>query len=191
MAVAATRLARLTGNWVYGGSLVGLLLLLFTPALSRGWSPTLLLVFLTLPAYMLHQYEEHDADRFRLFVNEKVGRGRELLTPLDVFVINVGFVWLGLSLAILVAFRFGTGWGVVAGWFLVINAIVHLADALALRRYNPGLWSGLVLFLPLGLATLFAAGAHASLAQQAIGLGLVVALHAGIVALALSRRGRP
>ncbi len=38
MAEPDTRLTRLTGNWVYGGSLAGLLLLAFTPALSRGWS---------------------------------------------------------------------------------------------------------------------------------------------------------
>ncbi len=152
--------------------------------------PSLLLTFLTLPAYMLHQYEEHDADRFRRFVNEVIGHGAEVLTRLEVFVVNIGLVWLLLSLVILTAFRLGAGWGVIAGWLLVVNGLIHLAQALALRRYNPGLWTGIAVFLPLGLATLIVTGRTASLGQEAIAIALVILIHAGIVALVLSRRPR-
>ena len=34
-------------------------------AAASGWSLALLLIWLHLPVYMLHQYEEHDGDRFR------------------------------------------------------------------------------------------------------------------------------
>jgi hypothetical protein len=48
-----TALARLQANWVYGGALAGLLLLALTPLFAGNWTRAELLVFLTLPAYML------------------------------------------------------------------------------------------------------------------------------------------
>ena len=57
--------ARLISNWVYGGCLAGLLLLLLTPVLVHSWPVSLVTTFLCLPVYMVHQYEEHDNDRFQ------------------------------------------------------------------------------------------------------------------------------
>ena len=68
-------LHRLISYWVYGGVLAGILLLVLAPLLLRGWSTPLAATFLLLPAYMVHQYEEHDQDRFRLFFNETIGQG--------------------------------------------------------------------------------------------------------------------
>jgi hypothetical protein len=48
-------LARLRDNWVYGGFLAALMLLALTPLLASGWSLGLLLIWLQLPFYMLHQ----------------------------------------------------------------------------------------------------------------------------------------
>jgi fatty acid desaturase len=50
--------ARLIANWVYGGFLAGLLLLLLTPVLVHSWPASLVTTFLCLPVYMVHQYEE-------------------------------------------------------------------------------------------------------------------------------------
>jgi hypothetical protein len=93
-------LDRLIANWVYGGFLAAVLLLLLTPVITRTWSPSLVVTFLLLPVYMLHQYEEHDNDRFRKFLNQTIGRGKEVLSPWIVFMINVPGVWgvIGLSL---------------------------------------------------------------------------------------------
>ena len=44
------------------------------------------------------------------------------------------------------------GWGVVAGYLVLVNGLVHLVAWVALRRYNPGLVTGVLLFLPLGVA---------------------------------------
>jgi hypothetical protein len=51
-------LDRLRDNWVYGGFLAALMLLALTPILESGWPLALLLIWLQLPVYMLHQYEE-------------------------------------------------------------------------------------------------------------------------------------
>jgi hypothetical protein len=68
--------SRLQANWVYGGALAGLGLLALTPLLTVAWPLGERLVWLVLPVYMLHQLEEHDGDRFRLFVNATIGGGR-------------------------------------------------------------------------------------------------------------------
>ena len=70
-------MSRLARDWVYGGFLSGILMLVLLPEIARNWSSALLAVFLQLPIYMLHQYEEHDNDRFRRFVNRTIGGGRE------------------------------------------------------------------------------------------------------------------
>jgi hypothetical protein len=190
MSPASALLARLQAHWVYGGALAGLLLLLLTPLFARGWTGPETLSFLALPAYMLHQYEEHDADRFRQFVNRTIGGGREALTVADVFWINIAGVWLTLALGLWAMLRLDTGWGVFAAWFILVNAAAHLAQAAALRRPNPGVWTGAFLFLPLSLAILSALAGTATLAQHLVTLALVLALHAAILVRVRSNLAR-
>lgn len=89
---------RLIDNWVYGGFLAGILLLGLFATIGGDWSTAFWLVALQLPIYMLHQYEEHDADRFRIFVNQLAGGGRDVLTRKAVFLINIPGVWGSISL---------------------------------------------------------------------------------------------
>ncbi|MEH0071062.1 hypothetical protein V6L77_13230 [Pannonibacter sp. Pt2-lr] len=86
-------LDRLQANWVYGGFLAGLVLLAMTSVFTKTWPFPEKLVYLSLPFYMLHQLEEHDADRFRRFVNYVIGRGYDVLTVPMVFIVNVAGVW--------------------------------------------------------------------------------------------------
>ncbi|MBJ3774393.1 HXXEE domain-containing protein [Acuticoccus mangrovi] len=185
-----SRLQRLTAGWVYGGSLSGLVILALVPAIGAAWTLEQLLVVLSLPIYMIHQYEEHDDDRFRRFVNDTLAGGREVLTVADVFVINVFGVWAVLAVVILASFTLHPPCGVTAGYLLLVNGLLHVAQALALRRYNPGLVTGIVLFLPLGATILVTVGVDASLLEHLVALGLVVLLHLAIVARVASRRRR-
>lgn len=121
------RFTRLSQNWVYGGTLTALVLMFLTPILTLGWPLPEILTFLCLPIYMLHQYEEHDADRFRLFVGQITGTP-DALTIADVFWINVIGVW-GVMVAILwLTLTVDQGWGVMAAWFLLINGLGHAAQ---------------------------------------------------------------
>jgi hypothetical protein len=171
---------------VYGGSLAGLLLLCLTPLLTHGWPGALAVTFLQLPVYMIHQYEEHDSDRFRLFINRMLGKGREVLTPAAVFVINVPGVWGVIAVALYLTSAINPGFGLIAVYLLLVNAIAHMAAAVVLRMYNPGLITAVLLFLPLS-AYSFTQFHDAGLAFQAIGLGSAVAIHAAIVGYARSR----
>ena len=177
-------LDRLRDHWVYGGFLAGIMLLVLTPVLASGWPMALVLIWLQLPAYMLHQYEEHDADRFRRFVNAIIGGGKEVLTRLDVFVINIAGVWGVDALAFLLAARVHLGLGLIAVYLSLVNAVAHCAQAVALRRYNPGLITAILLFLPLGVVTLWVLSGNAQISatDHLIGLGLAILIHAAIVA---------
>lgn len=176
----ASPLARLVTHWVYGGALAGVLLLALTPLLTAGWPRGETAAFLALPAYMLHQWEEHDDDRFRRFVNTHLAHGREALTPADVFIINIPGVWGTIGLALWLMRDLAPGWGSFAGWILIVNGAAHLAQAIAMRRPNPGLWTGTLVFLPLGAAIL--AMLPATLAQHAVTLAAVILLHGVIIA---------
>ena len=131
-----TRLARLQHFWVYGGFLSGLMLLVLSPLLLDGWDRAAVLAFLVLPVYMLHQYEEHDDDRFHRFVITELGRGRDVLPTPAIFLINIGAVWGLLVVVLWLMRRVDPGFAVVAGYIVLVNGIVHLIAWAALRRYN-------------------------------------------------------
>lgn len=181
---------RIRAAWVYGGFLAGLMLAALWPVLTAGWDRPSALAFLCLVAYMLHQFEEHDDDRFRRFVNARIGGGREVLSVGAVFWINILGVWVTLSACLWLARVEYPGWAALAGWALVVNGLLHVGQAFALRCYNPGLATGALLFLPLGGATLAAAWPEAGGGVFWFGLAVVVAIHLAILAhvgLALRR----
>jgi hypothetical protein len=174
---------RLISNWVYGGFLAGLLLLLLAPLLVDKWPAVLIAVFLHLPAYMIHQYEEHDGDRFRLFFNETLGKGHDVLSPLAVFITNVPGVWGVITISLYAAVQFHLAWGLIAIYLVLVNAFVHIVHAVIFRRYNPGLATALLIFIPLGAYSL-------SLVQRmgqsvwmfhVVGLVFAVLIHAAIL----------
>ena len=174
---------RLVSYWVYGGFLAAFLLLGLMPTFTRSWDLDLILVFLQLPVYMLHQLEEHDDDRFRRFINDLIGGGRDVLTKGAVFVINVPGVWGVNLVSILLAFFLDLGFGLIGIYLTLINGLVHLAQALRLKRYNPGLITAVFLFLPVGgfaLAAVIKSGT-ATVGYHLIGLGSAVAIHLAIV----------
>jgi len=175
-------LDRLIANWVYGGFLAGLLLLLLARVLVHSWPASLVATFLCLPVYMLHQYEEHDNDRFRRFVNQQIGKG-EVLSPMAVFVINVPGVWgvIGMSLAL--AATVGVGFGLIAAYLLVVNGTIHVIHAAMTRGYNPGLGTAIALFLPLGaygIAAIQQAGGGTAV-MHVVGAGAAIAIHGAII----------
>jgi Protein of unknown function with HXXEE motif len=176
-------LARLRDNWVYGGFLAALMLLALTPVLGSGWSVALLLMWLQLPIYMVHQYEEHDDDRFRRFVNATIGDGKDVLSRFDTFVINIAGVWGVDTISFWLATRVYLGFGLIAVYLSLVNSVGHCVQAIALRRYNPGLVTAIFLFIPLGGTTLWvlAGTGQVTLADHLIGLAAAIAIHAGII----------
>lgn len=183
---------RLVQYWVYGGFLSALLLLGLLPVFARGWSPAVTLVYLWSPLYMIHQYEEHEDDRFRRFINDVLGGGKELLTPLSVFVINIPGVWGINALSLALAITVNLGFGLIAVYLAVVNAVVHVAQGVRMRRYNPGLITSIVLFLPFGALSFYAVKREGGGTEwaHALGLGSAIAVHAAIVLYVVRRAVR-
>jgi uncharacterized protein with HXXEE motif len=183
---------RLIVSWVYGGFLAGLLLLILSPLFVRSWPPALAAAFFCLPAYMLHQYEEHDDDRFRIFMNRMLAGGNDALTLPAVFIINVPGVWGVIALSFWLAHSVNPGLALIAVYLPLLNAAIHIVQAVIARRYNPGLVSAIVLFLPVCIWCLCAIqrSGGGSFAMHAIGLGSAVAIHVVIAASVLSNRRR-
>jgi hypothetical protein len=182
-----TRLGRLQTSWVYGGFLAGLMILVLTPLLVPGWGLPGTLAFLVLPVYMLHQYEEHDDDRFHRFVDTEIGKGRDVLPTPAIFLINIVGVWVTMIVVLWLMRAANPAWGVVAGYVVLVNGIVHLVAWAVLRRYNPGLVTGIVLFLPLGAAILWLT--PAGIGYHLAGLVYVVGVHVGIIVDARRKLG--
>jgi hypothetical protein len=185
-------ISRLMANWVYGGAMAGVLLVLLTPLIIAGWPGALAITFLQLPVYMLHQYEEHDDDRFRRFFNQVIGRGREVLTPGAVFVVNVPGVWGVIALAMYLVMLVNPGFGLIAIYLTLVNAVVHVLAGVVLRRYNPGLVTAVLMFLPLSAFSLLVfhrAGIDGAV-FQAVGLASAIGIHLAIIAYARWRMAR-
>lgn len=171
-------LGRLFENWAYATPPIALLLIGLYPFIGPAID---LPLYLSLPVYMLHQYEEHDDNRFATFLNAMMGEEKRGLVAADIWVINVIFVWFFLLVAFYLAAA-NAGWAVLAGYLLAINGFVHVAWALMFRAYNPGLWTAIILFLP--LAIWIFATIPAALPVHIASAFLVIALHAAIMAVA-------
>lgn len=182
-------LDRLVKYWVYGTLPAGVLVLVLAPLICRNWPAPLVATFLVLPVYMLHQYEEHENDRFLNFLTVKVGHGNMVLTHLDSFLVNVPVVW-GLAVGSLyLAIQFNVGYGLMALYLILVNAFVHCAAAVVFRGYNPGLGTALVLFIPLGIWGLWAVNAAGSGSGHfhLLGAGVAIGLHLCLILIAKLR----
>lgn len=183
-------LDRFRDCWVYGGSLAGVILLIVGAGLAPFLEAPLLLIYLLLPIYMLHQLEEHYNDRFRTFVNRELGKGADLLTRGAVFLINVPGVWGLYAMAFALAATVHVGFGLIAAYTTLANGLAHVGQALQMRRANPGIYTGVLLFLPASILTILAVSGDKDVGVAFHGLGLVVALtiHALIIGYAAVRR---
>jgi hypothetical protein len=173
----------LNRHWVGAALCMAILLALLMPILAQKWSSACLLIFAMLPAYMFHQVEEHTGDRFRVFVNQHVFHGVEALSPLAVLWINLPGVWGVGLLSIYAASFFSIGWGLSIVYLVLVNAVAHIVAAILWREYNPGLWTALILFVPLGTLALLQVtrvpgveGIH-----HAAGIAVAIEIHAAIV----------
>ncbi|MEM9062543.1 MAG: HXXEE domain-containing protein [Pseudomonadota bacterium] len=183
--IAAAFLDRVAHHWVYGGAAMVPVLLVLAALLDLGAAA--LAVFLVLPLYMIHQVEEHDADRFRTYVNEMVGPDRTGLSPANVAVINIVFVWFFVAASLWLHVAVSPAWGLLAGYLALINGFVHLAPSVVRGSYNPGLVTAVVLLIPIGISVV-ALVPGPGLVGHLASAGVVVLLHIGIVVLALRRR---
>lgn len=141
-----------------------------------------------LVVYILHQIEEHLwPGGFRQFANAHVFKSANDNWPVDiggVALINIGFVWLPVGLAVL--YPGALRW-LALGWvgLTLINALTHIVSTIRLRIYNPGLITSIVLFLPFTIFVLALEAHRGMLSGAEIALILIagILLHIPVAGL--------
>lgn len=183
-------MAWLVGEWQWpmAGLFAAVLLLVLTPLIGAVAGPAIALVWLQLPLYMVHQFEEHHHDRFRLYLNQKVAHC-DALTPEGAFWINSLGVW-GLDIVMLYLAVFVNPALALAAFYLpIVNALTHIREAVARRQYNPGLCTSVALFLPISSLSLYRVSVEsaATWGDQLFGFGIAVAIHVAIIVYVVAR----
>jgi hypothetical protein len=151
--------------------------------------PLVLLVTL-LPIYMIHQYEEHAHGRFAAFANATLGEGFDVFTSRAIWNVNIILVWVLFLVSFYLARFISLEYALIPVYLTLVNGVIHFLATARLRRYNPGLWTALVLFLPWGallqryVNELTGAGVMTNL----VALLVALAFHAAIVVWVLRRR---
>lgn len=179
-------------HWPYAAAFAAVMMVFFIPLLfSIDPSEAVIasIIFVQLPLYMVHQWEEHRGDRFRLWVNTNVGKGVEVLTRPATFVINSVGVWGVDLLAFYLAVYVDAGWGLIALYLPAVNAVGHIIPAVVSRKYNPGLWSSVFGFVPLswGGIIYLSRALEPTFLMQAGSLGVAIAVHVAILSHVQSR----
>lgn len=139
------------------------------------------LLWLPLPIYMLHQFEEHGIDAlgrayaFRGVLCTTIGWTGPLedcpATEWFVFGVNPGTVWIaGLAAGIYGPKRAMVG--AAALGIPAINAVAHVVPAIRTHTYNPGLLTALVLFVPLCAWSYRALVRAGSITRARVALGI-------------------
>jgi Protein of unknown function with HXXEE motif len=179
-------------QWPFACLFAAVAMLLLTPVWLHTMGTALALIMLQLPIYMVHEWEEHTGDRFRKYINQNIAGGRDALTPNAAFWINALGVW-GLDLAaIYLACFVNLSFGLVVFYLPIVNALTHIREAIARREYNPGLWTSLALFLPLGSWGLYEVALRSGAAwlDHVVGAAIAVAVHAAIIIYLVVRISR-
>ena len=179
-------------NWSRFALPGALILLASFPVVLTAENRPLVLMSTLLPAYMIHQYEEHAHGRFVPFFNATVGRGRDVLTPLSAFWINILGVWLVFVVAFYLAKYWAIGFALVPVYLTLVNAVSHVVAAVVVRGYDPGLVTSLLLFVPWGgfLMVYFSDDVDRVLRVNAAALVASVLGHAVVIVYAVRKRKR-
>jgi hypothetical protein len=179
-------------NWSRMALPFAILALCSLPIFSSAENLSLILLYTLLPLYMIHQYEEHAHGRFVEFFNATVGKGYGVLTKVSAFWINILEVWVAFLITFYLARYVAIGFALVPIYMTLVNGLTHVIASLALRRYNPGLYTSVVLFFPwcVFLLFYFSRITPSSLLFNGIGLLAAIIGHVIIVVYVLRRRSK-
>lgn len=141
-------------NWAHMCLFIAAFLLVALLAFVDASNYPLFLIWLQVPLYLLHQYEEHAwPGGFKDYVNRKVFKMGDREVPLSaksVFWINIPIVWALMPAFALLA-RFSLAFGAWIPYMATLNSITHIIAAVVKREYNPGFLISLFVTLPAGI----------------------------------------
>ena len=143
-------------NWAKLSVLLVIAITLLVIYFIKLENTVLFLIWIQIPIYLLHQFEEHWRNGFKNYINKKVFQVQEGEYPLNdknIFWINIPIIWIlmpifaGLS-------SMNIMFGLWIPYFAVFNSLSHVVFSIRNREYNPGLIVSLILGIPLGIYAL-------------------------------------
>jgi hypothetical protein len=178
--------------WAGLGIAAVLLVLLFCTNLLRGdrhvprYRDLAWLAWVAVPMYMLHQFEEHGVDlvgqvyAFRGSLCGMLGYPEVLTCPIPVSFItavNLPLVWIAMPLSAILGRRRPL---LALSAFAVpaVNAMAHIGPGIVRGRYNPGLGTAILLFVPVSIWAIRTAMTRYGIARR--GVVLVIASGAAL-----------
>ena len=141
------------------------------------------LLWLFVPAYLAHLAEEL-LGGFPAWIQVVVGRPLPMTAFLGINAVALALLVVGIRVAIR---RESAGWMAVAVAAVVtLNAVLHLFGSVITGTYSPGLITGVVVYVPLGLLTLLRAWQQQPSATFGRGVAAGVLVHAIVSAVAFA-----
>jgi hypothetical protein len=152
----------------------------------------LFLIWIQIPIYLLHQFEEHSwPGGFKKFVNKEIFNvevGEYPLNDTNIFWINVPIIWVLMPIFASLSY-INLFFGLWIPYFAVFNSLTHVIGAIVKRKYNPGLFVSLVLGIPVATYTLwlFYNLVNVPLIITLLSILVVLLLHIAIIIPAVRR----
>ena len=173
-------------DWLYKnwsklsvGVAVVLTLLIFT--FIKPVNILLFLIWIQIPIYLLHQFEEHSRNGFKNYVNKKVFNvvdGDYPLNDRNIFWINIPIIWILMPLSALLSY-INPLIGLWIPFFGVINSLSHVIFSIVNKQYNPGILVSLILGIPVVTYALMILYSNLMISYFVTGLsvGFAIILH--------------
>ena len=158
---------------------------------SMSW--IVFLIWLQVPIYMIHQFEEHAfPGHFKEFVNRNLFHVMQQDIPLDetnLFWINIPFIGILFPFGAMLAQLVHPNIGMLVVFFAMFNATLHILFFFVFRKYNPGFLASLFLNYPSGIYLLMVAHQQGILNWQVsiMAFGVAFLGHAGMFGYAIWR----
>ena len=147
----------------------------------------LFLIWLQLPVYFLHQFEEYVfPGGFVPWFNRHIldsPRDEWPLTPTVALWINVPIIFIAFPIGGVLAAEVDITWGLWMAYFAVVNAAGHVVMSIVFRGYNPGVVVSALLNIPLGIYAIayLTTNDLISTTTNVVGLLIGIALQAAVM----------
>jgi Protein of unknown function with HXXEE motif len=177
-----------------GGAIVMIAVMLLTDTfrgntrVSR-WHDPVWLGWLAAPLYWLHQFEEYTLPVLGFDYSIQALGCKAMGYPpypdcpiplLFYSIGNIALTWVGAPLAAYLGRR-NAAIGLSFWGFILLNGLGHVAASIGFRGYNPGLLTGLSLFVPLSVWVIYACSIRGPLSGKVVGLAFGSGILAGLL----------
>ena len=149
--------------------------------------------WLSLPLYMIHQFEEYvypggfKEELNKVLLKENVSS--EILTDKAALVVNLGFIWI-LTPVLIVLGAISIVFPVILMTLVAFNGFIHLVVSIRFKRYNPGLIASLIFNIPLGVYVLIGLSLNSLVSGIELLIGIIIGLilHMGLLVFLLMKK---